>query len=108
MRVWGAFVVDMNNFGQAVVYAADNGIEVVEGAIGGLFNSRYAQRAFAYAYRRGVMLTIVSSDLNTANHNIPTVYDESMQVQGTVADVHGLGGNPPEVGDRKSVVEGKS
>jgi hypothetical protein len=98
LRVWDTFVVDMNNFGEAVVYAADNDIEVVEGAIGGLFNSRFAQRAFRYAYRRGVMLTIVSSDLNTADHNIPTVYDESMQVQGTVADTQGLSGEPPEVG----------
>ena len=98
MRVWDTFVADMNNFGQAVVYAADNDIEVVEGAIGGLFNSRFAQRAFRYAYDKGVLLAIVSSDLNTANHNIPTVYEESMQVQGTVADVQGLGDDPPEVG----------
>ena len=39
---------------------------------------------------------IVSSDLNTADHNIPTVYNEAMQVQGTVADVQGLGQNPPQ------------
>jgi hypothetical protein len=98
MRVWDTFVVDMNNFGEAVTYAADNHIEVVEGAVGGLFNSRFAQSAFRYAYRKGVLLAIVSSDLNTADHNIPTVYDEAMQVQGTVADVQGLGGDPPEVG----------
>ena len=47
--------------------------------------------AFEHAYREGVFFAIVSSDLNTADHNIPTLYDEAMQVQGTVADVHGLG-----------------
>src|SRR4051812_42602720 len=99
MRVWDTFVVDMNNFGQAVAYAGANGIQVVEGAVGGLFNSRFAQKAFAYAYEHGTFLAIVSSDLNTADHNIPTLYDESMQVQGTVADVQGLAGGPPaEVG----------
>jgi hypothetical protein len=99
MRVWDTFVVDMNNFGQAVGYAGDNGIQVVEGAVGGLFNSRFAQQAFSYAYDKGTFLTIVSSDLNTADHNIPTLYDESFQVQGTVADVQGLAGGPPaEVG----------
>jgi hypothetical protein len=99
MRVWDTFVVDMNNFGQAVAYAGANGIQVVEGAVGGLFNSRFAQSAFHYAYKKGTFLTIVSSDLNTADHNIPTLYDESMQVQGTVADVQGLAGGPPaEVG----------
>jgi hypothetical protein len=96
MRVWDTFVVDMNNNALAVAYAADNDIEVVEVANGGLFNSRFARLAYEYAHRRGVFLTVVSSDLNTADHNIPTVYDESFQVQGTVADVHGLGEDPPQ------------
>jgi hypothetical protein len=96
MRVWDTFVVDTNNFAEAALYAADNNIEVVEGAVGGLFNSSFARNAFEYAYRHGVFFAIVSSDLNTADHNIPTVYNESMQVQGTVADVQGLGQNPPQ------------
>jgi hypothetical protein len=96
MRVWDTFVVDTNNFAQAAVYAADNNIEVVEGAVGGLFNSSFARNAFEYAYAHGVFFAIVSSDLNTADHNIPTVYNEAMQVQGTVADVQGLGQNPPQ------------
>src|SRR3989441_1980595 len=95
MRVWDTFVVDTNNFAQAALYAADNNIEVVEGAVGGLFNSSFARNAFDYAYRHGVFFAIVSSDLNTADHNIPTVYNEAMQVQGTVADVQGLGTSPP-------------
>ena len=61
-----------------------------------LFNSRFARKAFEYAYQQGVFFAIVSSDLNTADHNIPTLYDEAMQVQGTVADVQGLGQNPPQ------------
>ena len=96
MRVWDTFVVDTNNFAQAALYAADNNIEVVEGAVGGLFNSSFARAAFDYAYRHGVFFAIVSSDLNTADHNIPTLYNESMMVQGTVADVQGLGAEPPQ------------
>ena len=96
MRIWDTFVADTNNFAQAAVYAADNDIEVVEGAIGGLVNSRFSREAFEHAYRQGVFFAIVSSDLNTANHNIPTLYNESMMVAGTVADVHGLGENPPQ------------
>ena len=84
-------MVDTNNFAQASLYAADNDIEVVEGASGALFNSRFGRKAFEHAYREGVFFAIVSSDLNTADHNIPTLYDEAMQVQGTVADVQGLG-----------------
>ena len=56
MRVWDTFVVDTNNFAQAVLYAADNDIEVVEGASGALFNSRFARQAFEYAYRAGRLL----------------------------------------------------
>jgi uncharacterized repeat protein (TIGR01451 family) len=96
LRIWDTFVADTNNFAEASLYAADNDIEVVEGATGGLFNSRFARSAFEYAYRHGVFFAIVSSDLNTANHNIPTLYDEAMMVQGTVSDVHGLGENPPQ------------
>jgi hypothetical protein len=96
MRIWDTFVVDTNNFAFAVLYAADNEIEIVEGASGALFNSRFARSAFEHAYRQGVFFAIVSSDLNTADHNVPTLYDEAMQVQGTVADVHGLGENPPQ------------
>ena len=91
LRNWDSFVPDTNYFSQGVTYAADNGIEVVEGAIGGLYNSRYAQAAFDYAYRKGTLLAIVSSDINSANHNVPTVYDESLYVAGTVADAEGLG-----------------
>ena len=76
LRDWDSFVPDTNYFSQGVTYAADNGIEVVEGAIGGLYNSKYGQAAFDYAYRRGTFLAIVSSDINSGNHNIPTVYDE--------------------------------
>ena len=57
----------------------------------------FARAAFEYAYKeKNVFFAIVSSDLNTADHNIPTLYDEAMQVQGTVADVQGLGQNPPQ------------
>jgi hypothetical protein len=91
LRNWDSFVPDTNNFAQGVTYAADNGIQVVEGAVGALYNSKYAQAAFDYAYRKGTFLTIVSSDINSANHNIPTVYDESLFVAGSVADSEGLG-----------------
>jgi Subtilase family len=95
MRVWDSFVVDTNNYGQAVAYAADNGAEVVEGAVGGLFNSSFDRQAFRYAYSKGTLPVLVSSDLNTADHNFPTDYDQAMMVQGTVADVNGLGEDAP-------------
>jgi hypothetical protein len=90
LRAWDSFVLDTNNFGQAVTYAADNGIEVIEGAVGGLYNTRFTRDAFEYAYDQGVFFAIVSSDANTAAHNYPTVLNESLMVAGVVADQHGL------------------
>ncbi len=96
LRVWDTFVVDTNNYAQGVLYAADNGVEIVEGAVGGLSDTSFARRALSYAYAHGTLPVLVSSDLNTADHNFPTDYPEAMMVQGIVADVNGLGENPPQ------------
>ena len=98
LRVWDTFVTDTNTFALASTYAADNDIEVVEAALGGLANTRFAREVMRDAYGRGVFFAVVSSDLNTADHNWPTTYDEAMMVQGTVADVQGLGSSDAEVG----------
>ena len=86
LRVWDTFVVDTNLYALATVYAADNGASVVEGAVGGLLNSNFARRAFTYADSKGVALTLVSSDINSANHNYPTNYNEAIYVSGTLPD----------------------
>ena len=39
LRVWDTFVVPTDNYAMGAVYAADNGAEVVEGAVGGLTNT---------------------------------------------------------------------
>jgi hypothetical protein len=86
LRVWDTFVVDPNNYAMGVVYAADNGASVVEGAVGGLGNTAFARRAFAYADSKGVALTLVSSDINSANHNYPTNYNQAIYVAGSLPD----------------------
>ena len=84
MRVWDTFVADTNNFAQAVpVRGRQRRSRSSRARSARLFNSRFARKAFEHAYRQGVFFAIVSSDLNTADHNIPTLYDEAMQVQGT-------------------------
>ena len=54
LRVWDTFVSDQNTFALAIAYAADNDVEVIEGADGGLYHSAFAEAASAYAYRKGV------------------------------------------------------
>ena len=91
VRVWDTFVVSGDNYAMGAAYAADAGAKVIEVALGALSNSPSAQAATRYAYDRGVTLAVVSSDLNTANHNYPTNYNETIEINGTVADTYGLG-----------------
>src|SRR5438093_10237997 len=89
IRIWDTFVADTNNFALCMLYAADNGIDVIEAAIGGLTTTEFAQAATQYAYEHGVALMEVSSDLNTADHNNPTNFNNTIFVKGTVSDYEG-------------------
>jgi hypothetical protein len=86
LKVWDSFVVPIDNYAMAIVYAADNGASVAEGAVGGLGNSRFARAAFKYADSKGMALTMVSSDINSANHNYPTNYNEAIYIAGSLPD----------------------
>ncbi len=86
LRVWDSFVVPIDNYAMGTVYAADNGASVVEGAVGGLGNTRFARSAFRYADQKGLSLMMVSSDINSANHNYPTNYNEAVYVAGSFPD----------------------
>ncbi|HEV8574510.1 MAG TPA: S8 family serine peptidase, partial [Dehalococcoidia bacterium] len=93
LRLWDTFVAPADTYAMATLYAADNGADVQEVALGVLQNSRFSQAATQYAFKKGVALMQVSSDLNTANHNYPTNYNNTIFVAGSVADAHGLGQN---------------
>jgi hypothetical protein len=86
LRIWDSFVPPTDNWALAVTYAADNGAGVAEGAIGGLTNTQFARRAVSYADSKGMALMLVSSDINSANHNYPTNYNEAVYVAGSFPD----------------------
>jgi hypothetical protein len=86
LRTWDTFVSPTDFLGMGAVYAADNGAEVLEIANGGLTNTRFARRAFEYADEKGVAIMSVSSDINSANHNYPTNYNEAVYVAGSLPD----------------------
>jgi hypothetical protein len=98
IRIWDTFVADANNFGMAVLYATDNGVDVVEGADGALYHSAFMEAASQYAYEHGVAQVYSGDDLNTGNHNYPANYDHTMLIQGVVTDVEGLGRDPGDAG----------
>ncbi len=89
IRIWDTFVADPNNFALCMLYAADNHVEVIEAAIGALTTTEFAQAATQYAYEHGVALMEVSSDLDTADHNSPTNFNNTIFVKGTVSDYEG-------------------
>ena len=91
VRIWDVFVSDGNTFGMGILYATDNGAEVIEGANGSLYHSAFTESASQYAYEQGVVQTYSGDDLNTANHNYPANYNHTMLIQGTVPDTIGLG-----------------
>jgi Subtilase family len=86
LRIWDSFVPPTDNWAFALTYAADNGASVAEGAIGGLTNTRFARNAVRYADEKGMALMLVSSDINSANHNYPTNYNEAIYVAGSFPD----------------------
>src|SRR3954454_2257163 len=93
LRIWDTFVSDGNSFAQGILYAADNGAKVIEGANGSLYHSAFAEQASQYAYDHGVVQTFSGDDLNTGNHNYPANYGHAMLIEGTVPDTVGLGQN---------------
>ena len=68
MRVGDSFVADVNRFAEAVIYATDNDVQVVQEALGSLNNSTHAREAVNYAYEHGVT-TIASAADEAAQHN---------------------------------------
>jgi hypothetical protein len=68
MRVGDSFIADVNRFAQAVLYAADNDVQVVQSALGTLNNSSLARTAVEYAYRHGTTMVLSAAD-EAAQHN---------------------------------------
>jgi hypothetical protein len=72
MRVGDSFIADANRFAQAVIYAADNDVEVVQEALGTLNNSTLATQAVEYAYDHGVAVIASAADEAAQHNNWPS------------------------------------
>lgn len=91
LRVGDSFVADVNHFAEAVVYGVDNGVRVIQEALGTLNHTSFGQAAVDYAYRRGVIINASEADEAAGHHNWPAAYDHTMVVNSirTLADVEG-------------------
>jgi hypothetical protein len=80
LRVGDSFVADVNNFGQAVTYAVDNDVLVVQEALGTLNMSHLGREAVNYAYRHGVAVIASAADEAAQHHNWPSNYAHTIVV----------------------------
>ena len=110
LKVGDSFIADVNDFAQAVMYATDNGVSVVQEALGTLNRSGLTQAAIDYSYRHGVTIIASAADESAGHHNQPgstenhTVVVNSVrkseandQVYGAVSTVRQRAGLPPLV-----------
>ncbi|MBM3237666.1 hypothetical protein FJZ31_15355 [Candidatus Poribacteria bacterium] len=74
VRVGDSFIADINEFAQGVVFAVDSGATIIQEALGTFNNTRFAQQAVDYAYRRGVTIVGSAGDEQSARHNFPANY----------------------------------
>ncbi len=80
LRVGTSFVADVNRFAEAVVYATDNNVLVVQDALGTLNKSAFALDAIRYAYDHGTTVIASAADEAAQHHNQPSSMPYSIVV----------------------------
>ena len=77
LRVGDSFVADTNHYAEATVYAADNGVAVLQVALGTLNHTSFGRNATNYAHEQGVFLTTSAADEAAGHHNWPAAYEHA-------------------------------
>lgn len=88
LRVGDSFIAIGSDFAQAVVYAVDREVAVVQEALGTISASATSQGAIDYAYRRGIPVVASAADEESRHHNMPASLDHTLWVNSVV---HGDG-----------------
>jgi Subtilase family/FG-GAP-like repeat len=93
LRVGDSFIADESDFAQAVLYAVDNDVEVVQEALGTLNHTSLGRDAVEYAYDNDVAVIASAADEAAQHHNWPsnephtivvnsvTMYDETLTAE---------------------------
>jgi hypothetical protein len=84
LRVADSFVAIGTDFGQAVVYAVDLGVDLISEALGTLSASAFDQAAIDYAYRRGIPIVASAADEQSQHHNLPAALNHTIWVNSIV------------------------
>jgi hypothetical protein len=80
LRVGESFIADVNRFALAALYATDQGVDVIQEALGTLNNSTIARQAIEYAYRHGTTVIASAADEAAEHHNLPGALPDTIVV----------------------------
>ncbi len=92
LRAGDSFVVDVNGFAMAALYAVENGAKVIQEALGSINNSPLAKDVVDYAWKKGVIVIASAADELSYHHNYPGNYNHTVYVHAIAPD--SLGGDP--------------
>lgn len=80
VRVSDSFIADGGRFAAGVLYALDEGADVIQEALGSLNNPSHAQAAIDAAYERGVVVVASMADEAGVHPNLPAALERTMTV----------------------------
>ena len=86
LRAGDSFIADANDFAKGVVYAADNGVKVVQEALGTIDQTTFSKAAIDYAYAHGTLVVASMADENSRHHNMPAAANHTLPVHAIQKD----------------------
>jgi hypothetical protein len=93
LRVGESFITDANRFAEAVMYATDRNIDVIQEPLGTYNDPVFAREAIDYAYAHGVTVMASAADEAAEHHNQPGALPHTIVVN-AVEGPASLGGVP--------------
>jgi hypothetical protein len=84
LRAGNSFIADVNDFAKGVVYATDNGVSVIQEALGTINQNAFSRAAIDYAYSKNVTVIASMADENSRHHNMPGTANHTLPVHAIV------------------------
>ena len=86
LRAGDSFIADATDFAKGVAYAADNGVKIIQEALGTVDQTAFSKAAIDYAYARGATVVASMADENSRHHNMPGVTNHTLPVHAITND----------------------
>jgi hypothetical protein len=96
LRVGESFVADASRFAEAVLYATDRGVDVIQEPLGTYNDPVFAREAIDYAYYHGTTVMASAADEAAEHHNQPgalphTIVVNALRGPDSIAGANGKG-----------------